>query len=122
AIEAAAQTVEPGDVTLTINVELPAGYKLNAQAPSVVKITSQGQILFAEAEKALRNPQFPVSLPVKLSEGEATVKADLVIYYCEAKKESLCYFKEAVVSVPIKIKPGTGNRQINASYTLKAAG
>src|SRR6185295_1891415 len=67
-IELAAQTVEPGDASLTINLELPAGYKLNGLAPTVVKITSQGQSLFAEgSEKTLRNPQFPASVPVKLS-------------------------------------------------------
>jgi thiol-disulfide isomerase/thioredoxin/sugar lactone lactonase YvrE len=120
-IELAAQTIEPGDATLTINVELPAGYKLNALAPTVVKITSQGQSLFADGEKTLRNPQFPVSVPVKVNEGDATVKADLVIYYCESKKESLCFFKEAVVSLPLKAKKGAGTRQVNASYTLKAA-
>ncbi len=117
----AEQAVEPGDATLTINVELPAGYKLNALAPSVVKITSAGQSLFAEGEKTLRNPQFPVSVPLKVSAGDATVKADLVIYYCEAKKESLCFFKEAVVSVPVKAKAGTGSHKLNASYALKVA-
>ncbi|MFL6277278.1 MAG: thioredoxin-like domain-containing protein [Blastocatellia bacterium] len=118
-VELAAQTIEPGEATLTINLDLPAGYKLNAQAPTVVKITSQGQPLFAEGEKTLRNPQFPVSLPLKLGEGEAMVKADIVIYYCEAKKESLCFFKEAMISVPVRVKAGAGNRKLNASYTLK---
>ncbi|MEN3332921.1 MAG: hypothetical protein V7641_2286 [Blastocatellia bacterium] len=120
-IELAAQTVEPGDAALTINIELPAGYKLNALAPTVVKITSQGQGLFADGEKTLRNPQFPVTVPVKMREGDAMVKADLVIYYCEAKKESLCFFKEVVVSLPVKAKKGAGNRQANVSYTLKVA-
>src|SRR5262249_21728781 len=46
-LELAAQTVEPGDATLTINVELPKGYKLNGLAPTVVKINAQGQRLFA---------------------------------------------------------------------------
>jgi hypothetical protein len=100
---------------------LPAGYKLNALAPSVVKITSEGQGVLAEGEKTLRNPQFPLSVPLKVNEGEATVKADLVIYYCEAKKESLCFFKEAVVNVPVKVKKGAGSRRLKASYTLKAA-
>ena len=119
AVELAAQTIEPGEATLTINLDLPAGYKLNAQAPTVVKITSQGQPLFAEGEKTLRNPQFPVSLSVKLGAGDATVKADIVIYYCEAKKESLCFFKEAMVSLPVRVKAGVGNRQLTASYSLK---
>ena len=121
-VELAAQTVEPGDATLTINLELPAGYKLNELAPTVVKITSQGQRLFTEgSEQTLRNPQFPASLAVKVSEGDATVKAEMVIYYCESTKESLCFFKEAVVNLPVKVKKGAGNRKINASYTLKTS-
>jgi thiol-disulfide isomerase/thioredoxin len=120
AVALAEQAVEPGDATLTINVELPTGYKLNALAPTVVKITSSGQPLFADGEKTLRNPQFPVSVPLKLTEGDATVKADLVIYYCEAKKESLCFFKEVLVSVPVKAKKGAGGRSLKANYTLKA--
>jgi DNA-binding beta-propeller fold protein YncE len=122
-LELAAQTVAPGDASLTINLELPAGYKLNGLAPTVVKITSQGQSLFAEgSEKTLRNPQFPASVPVKLSEGDATVRAELVIYYCESKKESLCYFKEAAVRLPVKVKKGAANRKLNAAYTLKTTG
>jgi hypothetical protein len=43
-----------------------------------------------------------------------------VIYYCEAKKESLCFFKEVLVSVPVKAKTGAGNRNVKVGYTLKA--
>ena len=43
------------------------------------------------------------------------------LYYCEAKKESLCFFKEAVVSLPVKAKKGAGGRSLKATYTLKAS-
>lgn len=49
------------------------------------------------------------------------MKADLVIYYCESEKESLCYFKEAVVSVPVKVKKGAGSRVLTATYRLQLA-
>jgi thiol-disulfide isomerase/thioredoxin/DNA-binding beta-propeller fold protein YncE len=115
-IELPVQTVEPGDATLTLNLELPKGYKLNALAPSAVVVASVGG-----ADQVIRNPQFPITAQLKLSEGESTVKADLVIYYCESEKESLCYFKEAVVSVPVKVKKGAGSRVLTATYRLQLA-
>jgi hypothetical protein len=42
-------------------------------------------------------------------------------YYCESEKESLCYFKEAVVSVPVKVKKGAGSRALTATYRLQLA-
>jgi len=115
-IELPVQTVEPGDATLTLNLELPKGYKLNALAPSAVVVASVGG-----ADQVIRNPQFPITAQLKLSEGESTVKADFVIYYCEAEKESLCYFKEAVVSMPVKVKKGAGSRVLTATYRLQLA-
>jgi thiol-disulfide isomerase/thioredoxin len=115
-IELPAQTVEPGDATLTLNLELPKGYKLNALAPSSVVVAS-----VSGADQVIRNPQFPITAQLKLSEGDATVKANFVIYYCESEKESLCYFKEAVVSVPVKVKLGAGSRVLTATYRLQLA-
>ena len=115
-IELPTQTVEPGDLTLTLNLELPKGYKLNALAPSAVVIASG-----TGPDQVFRNPQFPINAKVKLSEGDATVKANFVVYYCESEKESLCYFKEAVVSVPVKVKRGAANRTLAAAYRLQVA-
>ena len=115
-IELPAQTVEPGDATLTLNLELPKGYKLNALAPSAVVVAS-----VSGEDQVIRNPRFPITAQLKLSEGDATVKVDFVIYYCESQKESLCYFKEAVVSVPVKVKKGAGSRALTATYRLQLA-
>ncbi|HKP86674.1 MAG TPA: thioredoxin-like domain-containing protein [Blastocatellia bacterium] len=121
-IELPAQEIEPGEATVTLQLELPKGYKLNALAPSALKVGSQGKgINLGSGEAAFRNPQFPVSVPVKAVEGEATIKADFVIYYCESEKESLCYFKEARVSLPVKVKAGAGARKLSASYKLQIA-
>jgi thiol-disulfide isomerase/thioredoxin len=121
-IELPAQSIEPGDATLTLQLELPAGYKLNAQAPSALTITT-GQnsavTLASGADQIIRNPRFPVSVPIKASESDAIIKADFIVYYCEAAKESLCYFKEARVSLPVKVMNGTGTHKLSATYSLK---
>lgn len=124
AIELPVQSIEPGDATLTLQLELPAGYKLNAQAPTALTIAaSPGQAvsLRGGAEQVFSNPRFPVSAPVKVSEGEAVLRADFVIYYCEAVKESLCFFKEARVNIPVKVVKGSGNHTLSGTYKLRVS-
>lgn len=123
-IELPAQSIEPGDATLKLQLELPAGYKLNAQAPSALTIAaSPGQAvsLTGGAEQTLINPKFPVSVPIKVSEGQAVLRADFVVYYCEAAKESLCFFKEARVSIPVKVVKGSGNHRLSGTYKLRVS-
>ncbi|HXG65828.1 MAG TPA: hypothetical protein VNO70_12040, partial [Blastocatellia bacterium] len=124
-IEAAAQTVEPGDAEVTLLLELPKGYKLNPQAPTALSVASAQKEVVSfkgEAEQTFRNPAFPVTVPINATEGETTVNANFVVYYCEAGKESLCYFKEARLTLPIKVKKGAGNRKLTAVYKLKLEG
>jgi thiol-disulfide isomerase/thioredoxin len=120
-LELPAQSVEPGDAILTVQLELPRGYKLNEQAPSALTLASlQEQVigLSDPARQAFRNPQFPINVPIKVSEGETSIKADFLIYYCESAKESLCYFKEARLVIPVKAKKGAGNGKLTATYKL----
>ena len=123
-IELPAQSVEPGNATLTLQLELPAGYKLNGQAPSALTVaTAQNDVVTLKggAEQTFSNPNFPVTVPLKISEGEATVRADFVVYFCEAVKESLCYFKEVQVSIPVKARHGAGSHTLSAAYKLQLA-
>jgi hypothetical protein len=69
-------------------------------------------------DQIIRHPKFPVSVPIKADEGDAIVRADFIVYYCEAAKESLCYFKEARVRVPVKVIKGTGSHKVSATYKL----
>jgi thiol-disulfide isomerase/thioredoxin len=120
-ITATEQTIEPGEATLKLQLELPAGYKLNALAPSAVAVVpAQKQIVSLKdaAGENIRNPKFPVSIPIKAVEGETTIEARYVIYYCESAKESLCYIKEAKISIPVKVKKGAGARSLSATYKL----
>jgi thiol-disulfide isomerase/thioredoxin len=124
-IEIPSQTIEPGDATLTLQLELASGYKLNAEAPSALTIATEqtGQELLASSpapnlDQVIRNPKFPVSVSIKAAEGDAIVKIDFLIYYCEAAKESLCYFKEARLSLPVKAVKGAGTDKLWATYKL----
>ena len=124
-IEIPSQEIEPGDVTLTVQLELPAGYKLNPQAPTALTITApQNQVinLTGGSEQIFNSPSFPVTVPIKVNEGDATLRADFVVYYCEAAKESLCFFKEARVSIPVRAKRGSASHKLTAAYKLRLGG
>jgi thiol-disulfide isomerase/thioredoxin/DNA-binding beta-propeller fold protein YncE len=118
-----AQTVKSGAGTLMVSLQLPEGYKLNDQAPTQVVLSSDGaKVRFEDGqwEKTIRNPHFPLNVPIQLEEGEAKLRAMMVIYYCEAKKESLCYFKVAEVRAPIKAQPEAQTSEVKVAYTLRA--
>jgi len=122
AIDLAAQSIEPGDATLTLQLALPAGYKVNAQAPSALTVTApQNSVvtLTGGAEQAFSNPNFPISIPIRVSDGEATIRAEFIVYFCETAKESLCYFKDARVSIPVIVKKGAGTHKLTAAYNLR---
>jgi DNA-binding beta-propeller fold protein YncE len=115
------QIVRPGTTTIELSLQLPSGYKLNTAAPSALKLTSsqaQTLSLAGAAEQTLRSPRFPVSLPINVSQGKATVQVDFTIYYCEAEKESLCYFKEVRLSMPVKVEKDSEQKALAATYKL----
>jgi DNA-binding beta-propeller fold protein YncE len=116
-IELPAQAVEPGNAELLLRLELPPGYKLNAQAPSGVTVA-----LGQASPQSFRDPKFPLSVPIKVSEGETNVSVTFTLYYCESDKESLCYFKEALLSVPVRAKKGAGGNKLTALYKLQLPG
>lgn len=119
-----AQTAAPGAARLTISLILPAGYKLNEQAPTAVKLRSSQTKVIAfdgRAERIISRPIFPLEIALELGAGEAELSLDLLIYYCGAEAESLCYFREARLTLPVKVEKGSVNHQLQVSYAVPAA-
>ncbi len=101
-----AQTVKAGSGQIMLNLALPDGYKLNETAPFIGEWTSDAAaVTFADADKtqSIVAPSLPLSVPVTLAEGKATIKGDLTIYYCEAVKESLCFIDRVTVNIPVTV-------------------
>lgn len=106
------QTVAPGEGTIRLEVTFPDGYKTNNLAPFsmewLVEGTAEGLIQFSaeEANRTIIEPAFPLSFPATFGEGEGEITADLVIYYCEAEAESLCFIERVRLTVPVTISAG----------------
>jgi hypothetical protein len=114
------QTVAPGEVTLRLTVTLPEGYKINDLAPfSMVWSSQDGKIRLRpdDARRSIVKPGFPLELPISATAGEATLVGELVLYYCEAEKESLCLVDQVRLVVPVTVA-AEGQDSLEVSYAV----
>lgn len=100
------QTVAAGEGIVRLQINLPNGYKLNDIAPFSVEWHSEG-VAFAPNTAVIRQvaPTFPLEVSVTLHEGDTSLQGDLVIYYCEAVAESLCFVERVRLQLPITVEP-----------------
>jgi thiol-disulfide isomerase/thioredoxin len=118
------QTIAPGAGTIQLEVTLPEGYKVNDRAPFSIEWLVDGEaesLIHLSAEDANRTiikPEFPLSFPATFTEGEGEITADLVIFYCEAEAESLCFIERIRVTTPVTISSGGGDT-LNVPHTIE---
>ncbi len=105
------QAISAGAGTLVLNLSLPEGYKLNPNIDSGVQWRFD-PLLVGVATSALEPLQTfraldeLTPLPVTFNAGEATVTAEVTLYYCEAVNETLCFIDQSVLRVPLTIADG----------------
>lgn len=89
--------------TLVLRLNLPQGHKLNPDARSIARIEAEGATIDGktQTEIPLTNPTTPISLT--LEKQQAILKIRLLLYYCRADQEALCYFKELYLHQPIRV-------------------
>jgi thiol-disulfide isomerase/thioredoxin len=102
------QPVSPGQGTVELQVEIPAGYKVNDLAPFSMEWTTDGGVTFdpAQANQTIVEPSFPLSFPATFAEGQSQLTADLVVYYCEAEAQELCLIERVRVTAPLTVEAG----------------
>ena len=116
-----AQVFGPGEVDLVVNLDLPAGTKLNLDAPSYVRIQpSTNHVLTVKNQRdgVIRTPQFPLRIQFLAAEGETDITLEFEIYYCSEGKESLCYFKVGRIRVPVTVKKGSTSGEAAVDYRI----
>jgi thiol-disulfide isomerase/thioredoxin len=114
------QTVAPGEVTLRLAARLPEGYKINDLAPFSVSWSSEDVKISLRPDDTRRSivkPTFPVELPISATAGDATLVGEVVLYYCEAEKESLCLMDQVRLVVPVTVA-AEGQDSLEVSYAV----
>ncbi|MCX8036315.1 MAG: thioredoxin-like domain-containing protein [Candidatus Sumerlaeia bacterium] len=116
------QTLGAGEGKITVSVALPAGHKINPDAPNTVTLRSGAKDIVAfngAAETTISQPKFPIEIPMTARPGTTDIHAHFVIYYCENGKDNLCYFREAGLHVPVEIRTGEKNSDLALSYAIQ---
>lgn len=92
--------------TLTVQIRLPQGHKLNPNANSQVRLTMQGATVQGKAELVAPIKTLSMSFPLQLTAERTTLTLHLLIYHCREGQEGLCYLYEKRITLPIQ--QGTG--------------
>jgi len=108
------QRLRAGDATISINVELPAGYHLNPTAPQHYKISTEDgakslAISEQDAARSTKGLQLPIRVPVKASlAGTAYLHASFTFVYCREDNTGTCRIKTLVWRVPVEVVNDAG--------------
>ena len=120
-------TVEPveaaaGPATLVLNFQLPAGYKVNEDAPSSVVVSGGRTILDLTGDSAgdLTGTTLPATVAVELTEGSSTVSIDINLVYCAEVSQSLCLIDRVRYNIPITVGPAGESSRIQLARTITA--
>ena len=92
-----------------------------SRAPFTAAWSSDAEaVQFAEADQylSIAEPSLPITVPVSLAAGEATISGDLTIYYCEAVRESLCFIDRVRVEIPVRVEAAGSGSVIRAERVI----
>ena len=111
------QRLRAGEATISINIELPAGYHLNPTAPQHYKISTEDgakslQISEPDAARSTKGLQLPIRVPIKASPaGAAELRASFTFVYCREDNTGTCRIKTLAWRVPVEVvnDPGAVN-------------
>ncbi|NNF10945.1 MAG: redoxin domain-containing protein [Acidimicrobiia bacterium] len=120
-IDAGTVEVAPGPGFVELAITLPAGHKVNEEAPSSAQLTATGAVQVDEAAIALTGAEFPVRVPVEFTEGAGSIVADLTVIYCHQETESLCLIQQLRFQAGVAVVDGTGSA-LSLAYTIELPG
>ncbi|MDE0437876.1 MAG: thioredoxin-like domain-containing protein [bacterium] len=108
-----------GQGAISLDVRLPAGYKVNPDAPSrfVWSVDGEGMTVAPDASGSVLDPSFPRTFDVHLTAGQGVLTGDISVVYCEAEAEQICLFEQVRIVVPYTVASG-GSHQAVLTHTV----
>ncbi|MCL6621045.1 MAG: hypothetical protein K6T55_02990 [Syntrophobacterales bacterium] len=111
----------PGEVILQLTLALPPGWQLTPDAPQSVRLNVQEpQVLRLTpgAAAALRQPRFPLSLPLTAAPGRTVLRLDLVLNLCRSDGKGMCLIREVRLLLPVTVAAGAPSRPLEVTVPL----
>ena len=72
-----------------------------------------------QEQLGLRYLRLPLTIALQMQAGETCLQMNLVVYFCEAAKASVCYLRKARLKVPIKVTKEAHPNTFVAACALK---
>jgi thiol-disulfide isomerase/thioredoxin len=97
-----------GRATLRVVVSLPAGYELNAEAPSRLHLFTSGNSVarLSREELDLRREGTDFTVDLQAAAGAAEILVTGPVYYCRHGEEALCFIEQVNLALPLRVDPG----------------
>jgi sugar lactone lactonase YvrE len=125
--KAVAKAVD-GKLTLTVALDVPEGWKMNADAPMAYYIEAEGDSGAVDREAIgklvkpkERTAKFDIALPVKAATGSEKLKVSLTYYYCQTKESGICKVGSVVWTVPVELKADAKDAAVALPYKIVEA-
>lgn len=105
-VEHEALLMGEGQGSVSLEVVLPAGYKVNPDAPSrfLWTVEGDGMTVAPDASGSVLDPSFPRTFGVHLTEGQGVLTGDISVVYCEAEAEQICLFEQVRLVAPYTVR------------------
>ncbi len=119
--EQPAQRIGPGEITLSVELQLPPGWQLTPETPATVRVAARDPHILAlgpGGTEACRQPRFPLHLPLVAQPGQTVLEVDLLLSFCRTDGKGLCLLREVRLTTPITVDPASLTRNLSATYRL----
>jgi len=123
--EYAETAAKPAAGTVTIELEMPEGYKINDAAPTkIVLKAGDAPVTFADGknELVLEKPTFPAVTPVTFGSGAGTLEIEYVVHYCNTGVPQQCYTARGTLSAPVAAEEAATAMNVAAVITIEPPG
>jgi thiol-disulfide isomerase/thioredoxin len=111
------QTLRPGQGRLTLNIEIPAPYKLNPASPLEYRLEINSSSPQVGKRTTVKDGQFPLQIPLTLTTDKADVRVAVSFVYCRDGEEGVCVIKSLRWTVPVQTARD-GSEELQIDYTL----
>jgi sugar lactone lactonase YvrE/peroxiredoxin len=110
--------VVAGPVEVNLQIGLPAGYKVNPDAPSRFEFSVNGSGASVASPGVVVNPSFPMTVPARLSSDSSELIGDVSVVYCETEFESICLIEQ--IRFVVSLEPASeGSTAITLDYSIE---
>ncbi len=116
-VHLAQQTVRAGQGKLIVNVEIPAPFKLNPGSPLEYRVEVKGSTQQLGKRTTVKEGNFPLQIPLSLTDGEGEVSATVSFVYCRDGNEGVCVMKSLRWLMPVQVSEG-GNPEVSIDHAL----